>query len=48
MKFTSFHSSSLVGRGSLMPSVSSLHEAERARDKTVMISISRIADSDSE
>jgi hypothetical protein len=45
MKFTSFHSNSLVGRGNLIPSVSSFAEVDRARDKTVMISITRIADS---
>jgi len=44
MKFTSFHSSSLVGRGSLIASVSNFAEVDRARDRTVMISITRIAD----
>jgi hypothetical protein len=44
MKFTSFHSNSRVGRGSLIPSVSSSAEVDRARDRTVMISITRIAD----
>jgi hypothetical protein len=48
MKFTSFHSNSRVGRGNLIPSVSSSAEVDRARDRTVMISITRIADIQSE
>jgi len=45
MKLTSFHSSSRVGRGSLIPSVSNFAEVDKARDRTVMISMNRIADS---
>jgi hypothetical protein len=48
MKFTSFHSKSLAGRGNLIPSVSSFAEVDRARDRTIMISITRIADIQSE
>jgi hypothetical protein len=48
MKFTSFHSNSRVGRGNLIPSVSSFAEVDRARDRTIMISITRIADIHSE